>query len=70
MVDMCHERHADLFGDLKRDVQWRCALIPRCMAAYSNLYPDDQIAVLVGDLSAFKRCKKAEVSLSPTMILE
>src|SRR6202011_5830905 len=45
MVDVRHQRHADLLGDLKRDFERHDSRGARGIAAYSHLDADDEVAV-------------------------
>src|SRR5450631_2517905 len=47
MVDMRHQRHADLLGDLKRNFERHDRRRARGVAAYSHLDADDEVAVEV-----------------------
>src|SRR5882757_2314289 len=45
MIDVRHQRHADLLGDLKRDFERHDPRSARGVAAYAHLDADDEIAV-------------------------
>ena len=61
VVEMAHQRHADLLGHLQRHVEGGYALIPGGIAPDAHLDADDQVAVGGGDLRAFRRRHQADV---------
>ena len=61
MVDMRHQRHADLVGDLQRDVERRRALVAGGVLADPHLDADDHVAVRVRDLGRLLRRHHAGV---------
>src|SRR5215470_19868241 len=55
MIDMGHERHADLVGDLQRDVEGHCVRATRGNGADAHLDADDNVAIGARDLDRVER---------------
>jgi hypothetical protein len=61
MVDMRHQRHADLFSDLKRDVERHDPRGARGVEPYLHLDADDEVAVLLGHIYGVDRIHQAHL---------
>ena len=61
MVDMRHQRHADLLGDLKRDVERHDSRGARGVLAYPHLDADDEVAIILRHLDRVDRIHQPEL---------
>jgi hypothetical protein len=69
MVDVAHERHADLVGDLQRDVERRRARGAARVQADADLDADDEVAVGIATSTASRGAIMRISALSPTMMV-
>ena len=55
MVDMAHQGHADLFGDLQRDIQRHDPRGAGGVQTYPHLDADDEVAIFIRHLGGVDR---------------
>src|SRR5262245_16466872 len=55
IVDMCHQRHADLVGNLYRDVERHSTGAAGRAGADTHLDPDDNVAIVIRHLNRIER---------------
>src|SRR6202040_2752109 len=60
MIDMRHQRHTDLFGDLKRDFERHDPRGARSVEAYPHLDADNEVAVGLGHGDGVDRIHQPE----------